>query len=312
MEIIHPSEIISETFDDARNLVRNALQSKNDWKAFYGIATAAESYLRQDVDIHLHLILSDYLSSLDVIERNAFGGKGASSANLCIHIQRHPRLEGSSSRPTNDLHATYGSSQNCDEAMFIGIVQFMKKKKGMVSTPVPSLVWLKSLNACPETPIDTLKKMTWDSIVPEGMVIPTINSGSLCATRKSADREGRTVEGYSSSILEGELPSETIQGRTEIMSNFSDDYTPFNREGRRTIFNAEIIATCLSVELGWDNTIGIAFKEPLQSCLQGYELALCPLDLSCWPIEWMHMLQYPYGEESEEETKDSKGARDNG
>jgi hypothetical protein len=107
---------------------------------------------------------------------------------------------------------------------------------------------------------------------------------------------------------EGELPSQKVKRRPEIMGNLPNEYAPLIRETGRPTLNAETITSSFSIELGNDNTVGIVFEQPLKGCLQGYDLALCPLDLNSWPIQRVHVLYSNH--EREEDAKDTKGSRD--
>ncbi len=285
-------ELTSERFNDARNIVRNALQRSNDWKTFYGIAPITEAYARGDIEIHLHLcLLPNLRSPVGKIEnRNATLWERTNMPDLCVRMYRHPNLE--FRPPTNEpckLNTPRYGSQNRDEAMLVGIVQFMKKKKGAVPTPVPSLVWLKRLNACPKTPMDALEEAQAMPFMPEmrdGIV--AVSLPSLCATNK-INRKCSSVIGLGI-VQEGELPCQKVKCGAEIVDNLPNENPIFIRECWGGILNSDIVASSLSVKLSHDNTVGISFEEPLKSIIQGYELAICPLDLSSWPIEWVHSI----------------------
>ena len=94
MEIIKNSEIRSERFNDARNLVRDAIKRSDNWKAFYGVAPITEAYARGDIEIHLHLSLHPNLRLpiTEVENRNAIRER-ANISDLCIRMYRHPDLE---------------------------------------------------------------------------------------------------------------------------------------------------------------------------------------------------------------------------
>ncbi|MFC2001200.1 hypothetical protein ACFLUZ_01700 [Chloroflexota bacterium] len=247
MEIINPSEIISKRFNDARNIIKNSFKSKDNWAAFYGMAGIAKSYLRSDMGIHLHLILTGKNLSHNVQDCDTFRGKRESDSNLCIWFQRYPSFNDYFPRQTCKLPTSHISSQNRDEAMFIGLIQLLKKKKGIALTAIPSLVWLKSLNTCPITPTDTLKKSQSEIIMPESEVSLPVDSNIF----EVIDRKSGIGRRYGDiGIPKGKLPDKTIQSRTEVMGNLPNDNTPFNGEGSRTIINADIIISSLFVELG--------------------------------------------------------------
>ena len=295
MDKTHPSELASERFDDARNIVCNALKRSNDWKAICGVAPITEAYARGNIEIHLHLSLHPNLRLpiTEVENRNAIRER-ANISDLCIRMYRHPDFEfRASTGKSVELNTAHYSSQNRDEAMFVGIVQFMKKKKWAMPTPIPSLVWLKRLDACQIAPMDALEKAQAIVSMPEMRdgALPA-SLPSLCATNE-INRKCSSVVGLGV-VQEGELPCQKVKCRAEIVDNLSNEHPIFIRECGGRILNSEIVVSGISVELGNNSTAGVLFEEPLKGILQGYELALCPLDLSSWPIELMHMLCYPY------------------
>ena len=111
--------IISERFDDARNLVRHAVKRSNDWKAFYGIATVAEQYLRGDANIHLHLSLNPHSSLHDVKDWNTIGREFTNMSDYCIWMNVHPTLYGGLAKHPCKLNATYGDSQNRNQVVLV-------------------------------------------------------------------------------------------------------------------------------------------------------------------------------------------------
>jgi hypothetical protein len=84
------------------------------------------------------------------------------------------------------------------------------------------------------------------------------------------------------------LSSEAVKRGAEIMGNFPNQDTPFIEKCGRPAVNADSVVAYFLIELGFADTIGISFKTPLQGLVQSFDLALRPLDLSKWPIEWMH------------------------
>ena len=57
MEVVHPSEITSERFNNTRDFIVDVIKRSKDWKALYSIAPVTESYARGDIELHLHLFL---------------------------------------------------------------------------------------------------------------------------------------------------------------------------------------------------------------------------------------------------------------
>ena len=287
-------ELTGERFDDVVHLIRNAVKGSNDWKAFYGVASAAKAYARGDVEVHLHLMLNPCLDSAigqegafsEIKDTNAIRRKIADIPDLCIRFQRHPALDCRSARKSSNLITVRRRGQNGDEAMLIGIVQLVKKNKAAVPTPIPSLVWLKRLDACPETAGDALEASPLLLLAGiESGVMPISNSvrNGFVQTDRKAGVERRGIRSQ-----EGKLPCETVECGAKVVRNLPDYGTPLIGQGGRATLGAETIMASFSVMLGFDNTIGILFEEALCGMVQSYHLALCPLDLGSWPIEMMH------------------------
>ena len=284
-------ELIAEQLNDARHFVRHAFERRNHWKAFYGVAPIAEEYCRSDVDIHLH-ILRAYQPTAGRInyEDSAVGWERTDIPNLCIRMQLHPVINPrwrapQSSKPISGWHGR----QNRDEAVLVGVVQFLKKKKRTAPTPIPSLVWLKPLDACPQAPRDALKEYAAPPAASKAADDPVLTLG----VSDPKDREGRPFirSNWDSTSVTGqerELPSQPIERGAEVVGNFADAQTPLTRKRRRLALDAQAVAACVCIELGEDDTIGVSFEEPLKSSVQGFDLALCPLDPSSWPIEIRH------------------------
>ena len=288
MEIIHPSEILSERFNNTRDFIADVIKRSKDWKVFCGIAPATESYARGDVELHLHLFLHpDSRASFFDIKRRDGKRKGVYPSNLCIRAYRHPNLD-FRARPekSSNLMTTHRSEQNRDEAMFIGIIQFMKEKKRAMQIPMPSLIWLKSLNACPISPMDTFKTArTFPLSTPKALYLfPSISTNRVYG-------EGRLVV-RGGCFQQGKLPDQKVECRTQVVGDFTDYNTPLLGKFGRASFYSNRIISSLFIEFGPSNDIGIFCEEPLRIVIQGYELGFCPLDLSSWPIEWMHILFY--------------------
>lgn len=290
-------ELVGERFDDARNLVRHALQRSNDWIAIYGIAAVAEAYARRDDGIHLHLMLhpcpkpavvNQRLAVYNIKNANALCGKRVNVTDLCIQMQRHTSLEfPASTHKSRKPNTTRDDCNNRDEAVLVGIVELFKKKKGVAPTPVPSLVWLKRVDPCPKPPIETLEESQSVLSVPERAVETTIAFPLTSPAPDATYREGSAVKG-SRGRQKRELPNKAVECGTKVMGNLADQNTPLIGKGGRAALNAKAIVACLLIELGYGYTIGVSFEEPLKGYLQGYDLAVCPIDLRSWPIERMH------------------------
>ena len=287
MEIIHPSEIVGERFNDARDFVQKAIESRNHWKALYGLAPICKSYARGDFEIHLYLsCLFNLRSPITEVENKGIIFEWINITNYCIRIQRHTYLELTSATNTPLKGcANRPSAKHSNEAMLVGIVQLLKKKNGALPTSIPSLVWLKSLNACPISPMNALQQSQAVSCMPELGDYITVPIPPISMPDK-IDRKGSSTIGFRG-VFEGKLPSQEVKSRTEIVNNLSNDNSPLVRECGG-ILNPDVLVSSFSIELGQDNTIGIFFEEPLKSSLQGYELFFYPLDLNSWPIEWVH------------------------
>lgn len=285
MEIIHPSEIISERFNNTRDFIADVIKSSKDWKVFCGVAPVTESYARADIELHLHLFLHpNSQASIFDIKSGDGKRKGIYPSNLCIRAYRYPNLDSRATpEKSSNLMTAHRSEQNRDEAMFIGIIQFTKKKKWAMQIPMPSLIWLKSLNACPISPMDTFKTLrAFPSFTPKA-TFPSTSTNKVYG-------EGRIIGG-GGCFQQSKLPGQKVECRTQVVGDFTDYDAPlFGKFGRAFFYSNRIISS-LFIEFG-SNDIGIFCEEPFRIFIQGYELGSCPFELSSWPIEWMHMLFY--------------------
>lgn len=275
--MIDSLELRGEGFDDARNLVRTAHKSAIDWKAFYGIASPAESYVRRDGGFHLHLSYRANSARSEITGLGAAARQREHVPDLCVWAQLHPHIWASASGKTGYLHASHSSGGNRDEAMFVHPVQLVHKKKGAAPTPIPSLVWLKRLDACPEPPIDALNRSDFS-------VSPDLTSS--LAPLHSQHRKSSEIE-WIGGAKESELPSESIERRTKIVGDLPNDGGPLIGEALRPTDYAKTVMASLLIEVGYANFIGVVFEKPLLGLVQQHELAFCPLDLGSWPVKWV-------------------------
>lgn len=289
MEIIHPSEITSERFNNTRDFLVDVIKRSKDWKVSYGIAPIAESYARGDVELHLCLFLHLDSEACTIAMKNGDGKrKRVYPANLRIRAYWHANLDfRATPKKSSNLTTTHRSKQNWDEPMFIGIIQFTKEKKRAMQIPMPSFVWLKSLNAYPISPMDTFKTPR---------AFPLFTPKAICPFSSTSTNieywEGR-INGGSRCFQQSKLPSQEVERRTQVVGDFTDYNAPlFGKFGRASLYYNRIVSS-LFIEFGSSNDIGILCEEPFRIFLQGYELCFCPLDLSSWPIEWMHSSLIP-------------------
>ena len=125
------SEITSERFNNSRDFFVDVIKRSKDWKISYGIAPIAESYARGHVKFHLRLFLHPDFEACTIAMKNGYGRrKRVYPANLRIWAYWHANLDSRATpKESSNLSTTHRSKQNLDEAMFIGIIQFMKEEK---------------------------------------------------------------------------------------------------------------------------------------------------------------------------------------
>lgn len=284
------AELTGERFNDARDLVRHALKRKDHWQARYGLTSVAESYARGDCDIHLHLRLkklhSGGIKKIDTTLAGLIRWYISNPTDLCIRAQRHLALEVDFSSESREAQGCWRRSQNCDEAVFVGIVQLVKKNKGATLTLVPSLVWLEPLDVCPEVARDALQ-------TPPPLVLAGDESGVLSVSDSLVDAFGETdretgVEGGITWPQESKLPSQTIERRAQVVRYLPDQHRPTDWEFLRPTLDSKTVIIGLRVVLGYFDFIEVLPEEPLNVLLETYDLAVCPLDLTSWPIQTMH------------------------
>lgn len=309
---------LSETFDDARNLVRDALKRRNHWKTLDGLASVAESYVRADVYIHLHLRFNKFhalhqsparlpvgeIERVDSALARDVRRHIAHPTDLCAHVKLCPSIEMGSPAQAGEFPRGSAWGENGEQAMFVGIIQLLKAKKGVTPTPVPSLVWLKRLDLCPKSFGHIGKLPSGGATLPEGVDRNTTLSDSSLAFQ--ADGE---IGSVFSALCGGatDLPSQPVEGRTQIVSNLPDAKGPIDWELFRPGKNSKAVMVGLSVVLGYADFVEVIPEEPLKTTLESYDLAVSPIDSLTWPSEHGGV-NSDYGRQ--EDTEDPEGLRD--
>jgi hypothetical protein len=182
-----------------------------------------------------------------------------------------------------------------DEAMFVGIINITKKRQCRILCPIR----LQALNVCPlgiSQPVDS--------------VFPDVLGGiSFEKVFRIPDREldifseGRVFE-------QPELPEQMVESRPEVVANISNEQRKFRRDGFK-LLKPEHAISCLSVSFDTiSNSVGLSINKPLHQFVYSIDMISCSADFEKRAIKRMHMLEYPYGEESEKDTKDSQRTRD--
>jgi len=284
METTHSSEVTSERLDNMRDLLSDVIKSPKNWTVSHGIAPIAESYARGDPELRLSLFLHPDSEACTIAVKNGDGRrKRIYPTNLRIWAYRHTHLDSRTTpKEPGNLSTTHRSKQNLDEAMFVSITQLTKEKEWAMQIPVTSLIWLKSLNMCPVSSMDVLETPWAFPVFAPEAVFPSTSTNR-------AYGEGR-IFGGGRCLQQSKLPSQEVECRTQVVGDFTDYNAPLFGEFGRTPLYSNGIVTSLFVEFGSDNDIGVLSEEPFGILLQGYELGLCPLDLSSWPIQRMHLL----------------------
>lgn len=107
---------------------------------------------------------------------------------------------------------------------------------------------------------------------------------------------------------ESQLPDEVIKSRTEVMQNITYDRTNSPRNGfyLNSVDISRLIRIGLSATDEWFSVLPCA-----DEVIERLHVIRRPTDFKVWPIEWVHMLYYPQGDNSgrEEEAKDSQRVR---
>ena len=301
------SKFEREGLDDIRDCVRKAMKGANNWKAFYGIAALREAYLRVNAEIHIHVW---------------FGVNRMS--NFCAIYQRHPCLHFDSIDfnaeppeiyghfcllPKSKSDTTQLGHEDLDLPVFIGNVQLVKKPKAAEPLPIPSVVRLQSLDLC------DMGRLQETDAVGDAVGLPLPDAASGPFTRpEQINRETRIVITNSKipSVKNGELASEIIECRPEIMTDFSHHYGPM----RRDIFqafdwrrDAEGLLSSLGIYLGPNNFIEFRSGDLSELSIKCVDLLDCPADFRSTTIQGVHALYCPHGEKNRQ-TKDSSRARD--
>lgn len=266
-----------KTLDNLRNAIRNLAKYGRDPKSLYGFTPLPESYKRHDALLHLHL------SFVDI--------GGGNTADLCAifkHCSRpYPVVRqgfvapGSTSPITGRFRAN-----NLEQPMFVGIVEFVKEIQGATLAQVPTSVWLQPLDLClmfAAKRLDQLEPATRE-MRRLAAAFPTTPGDSLF----KEDRELSPCQCFFACTIEhAQLVDKTVQGRTEIMSDFAD--TDAQLQWWKNVYkSAERILLRLRIQLGYDNSIvGVGREDGIRRT-EGFDVTSCTPDLEAWAIERMH------------------------
>jgi hypothetical protein len=105
----------------------------------------------------------------------------------------------------------------------------------------------------------------------------------------------------------GYLPGDIIESRSELVEDISNNESPFEGDWFSHVWVANP-AIIFKIVLNIDS-VRLAIEETSDFFVEDIKVFLRPQNTAEGPSHWLHMLQYPYGEESEKDTKDSEGAR---
>ncbi len=124
--------------------------------------------------------------------------------------------------------------------------------------PMPSLIWLKSFNTCPISPIDTFKaRRAFPLFAPKAIYLfPSTSTYSVYGEGCPVIRGG--------CLQQSKLPSQKVECRTQVVGDFTDYNAPlFGKFGRASLYYNRIVSS-LFIEFGSSNDIGILCEEPFR------------------------------------------------
>ena len=271
------SELTIEQLQDVHNQIVQVSKRRNDLMSVYGITTTVEDYLWGDVGLHFHATIRVALDS----------------ASLCAIFQRHPLCDFNvaylrspstvvgvtTERQSSQPNSARKKTGDLNEPMFIGVVYLMKNPKDRVSMPIPSMVWLQTSNDCPVLfpKVDTT------------VCTPSVTSFATTSWAVELDRKTDFSGIYLRVVQEGQLASQQIQGRPQVVNNLADDYRPL--QGNPVVMlglKAQDIISGVAVSLRNNNTIAVSLDRSVNGVIERLDLLGCPIRLRKRPIERMH------------------------
>jgi len=189
-----------------------------------------------------------------------------------------------------------------DESMFIGTIKVTKKRQSLI----PCLIRLQPLDACLLV-VSQTNPITSNALGFSRSDVPWAIPYEATFTIIDGEVDSLVKCGMSANP---ELPEQMVKCRTQVVADISDN----KRNIVRNIFKLlkpEHMLSLIAINFNIiDNLVWVTFKKPLNQVINSLEMVSCSSEFEKTAIKRMHMLKYPYGEESGQETKDSKGARD--
>lgn len=192
---------------------------------------------------------------------------------------------------------------NLDESMFIGTIEVTKKRKSRI----PCLIRLQTMNDCPLV-IGQTNSINPDSFGFSRADVPWGSTYESTFTIKNGEVD-KFAEG---GVLEKpELPEQMVKSRAKVVADISDNKRNIGRNSFK-LLKPENILSCIAVSFNLiDNLVWVSFEKPLNQVTHSLEMISCSAEFQKTAIKRMHMLKYPYGEESEKNTKNpERGVRD--
>lgn len=171
------------------------------------------------------------------------------------------------------------SPNNMDDSVFISIVYGLKNPECIIITPIRSFVRLEFLNNC-DLFRGNSSKIALDTAL---IIFDAIEDGEF--------------EIETPFIFDGKLTQlldKDVKSRTSIMGKIANDKTQLIIGGELAGFSDDDVSWRLGIGLK-DKGIWLACDKTIYRFFDSVEVLVCPAKLQPWPIEWMHMLYYPYG-----------------
>ncbi len=265
--------------------------------------TSFESELNNAPRVHLHIrttteIVDGY--SIEYCVIFYFGIMDCLNGNLIGQWNLEQSI-GSICLDTKAINVSF-EENNLDESMFIGSINISEKRQRRI----PCLIRLQELNECPLV-LGQTEFTGPQSSSSSGSDIPWTITFKDTFTITDGEINSFVETGV---LDDPELPEQMVKCRTQVIANISDDKNGINGNFFPFLEPEHMLSLIVIDFNSVDNLIWVTFKKPLNQVIQNLEMISCSAEFEKRAIQRVHMLQYPYGEESGKETKDSEGARD--
>ena len=235
----------------------------------------AERYMAGDLQIHLHLRLSepkigDFCTVLERSEVDSVAFPDSEATEIYREGGTQPLFA------PRLRHGTGECPHEAQTLMTVYTGQFVEDQKVVVST----LVRLQLMDSCAYLRVHRPDLVhTRPDVVPAGGTPVGLLEGLPIATDREADRPLGGVAG----ALGGESPGEVVQSAPHVLERVSDDYAEKRRRLLKNLSIKDVLATVRVGLVG--NSIRLYSVEGGKLVAENFQMLTCPTQLEAGTIE---------------------------